>query len=836
MKNIIPDRSAWGGRFPVLIALCVGILATWPVDFALSAVPIDLQVSPEILQQTMDIGATNPTNMEFRVRNKGPVPRPAMDYTITDNAWWIKDMGSGTVIGDQTNVVEVGFNDMSTFAAGAYTGMITVVAQDHEQAFSPQTQHVEVVISIVALPAPAWVAASDGTYNNKVEVNWAPVAPFPGGTRTYEVWRGNTRDFNEQYVLRLASGLETNTYTDTSALVGEIYYYWVRAVNGYSGPGALSPYDVGYCALKPPEGIWASQGDYVNKVNVYWVGVDGAQLYEVWRADPDWRLLQTTDVREYNDFAVTEGRRYKYKVRAMKNGSLVPPSAYSQVVEGSVLCRPSGLSATQGSVVGRVRLSWSEGWGATQYEIWQLKGAVYTKIGSTTGLIYDDSNVVPGERYTYKVRGRNASGVTEFIGPVSGYAGAVSGDIKIWHPIFLPHKFYVGDSPRVISMRVGHLGGAPATGINGKFSLKYYARRLSDDHMTYIGGTTVNLALRAGESQVLSMPGDFVKMDLPEDDYSIVVRLLPVWPSLFADINMLNNSATVPGDVNVNLKSSANWWGFNDYDGDGISDMAVNIDGAWYVRTVDGRYLGWAVQFGNGMPAVYGLDMDGDNRAEPMVFRDGNWQGMLSSMGYAHYGINVDAPGAFALPGDFTGNGRGNLAAYFPADSRWCIVDDAFRPLAWNRVFGSPGVIPVPGDYDGDGIWDLTIYDEAKKTWNIRRVDGSLILWEHIWGGKNYRPVMGDYDGDGIFDIAAYHEVKGTWIIQTVDGIDIVLNLKWGGPDMVPVPGDYDGDGCWDLAVYDRTTGEWKVRSLTRGIILPKTLWGAPGYLPVGAF
>lgn len=195
MKNIIPDRSARVGRFPVLIALCVGILVSWPVDFALSAQPITLHVSPTSLQQTMDIGATSPSNMEFQVWTKGAQPKPDVNYTITDDVWWIQDMGSGIILGDQTSVVEVVFNDLSTFAAGAYTGIITVVGQDMGTNYSwngTQTQQVEVVISIVALPAPAWVAASAGTYNNKVEVNWAPVAPFPGGVRFYEVWRGNT--------------------------------------------------------------------------------------------------------------------------------------------------------------------------------------------------------------------------------------------------------------------------------------------------------------------------------------------------------------------------------------------------------------------------------------------------------------------------------------------------------------------------------------------------------------------------------------------------------------------------------------------------------------------
>ncbi len=844
MKNIMlknfsraPSRCLFA-----LAALCVAgvvagrsdAVAAQDAGFGKQATPAWIRVDPHSLSQTVDVGA-NPVKMEFKVWNGGPLPRSQMNYTITRDAWWIRDMVSGSTFGDETNTVEVLFNDMTTFSTGVYAGVITVVGQDSELSNPPTTQQIDVAISIVALPAPAWVAASDGEYDNKVAVDWAPVAPFPGGSRYYEVWRGNTRDFNEQFVMRIAGGLETNTFSDSSALAGEIYYYWVRAVNGYGGAGVLSPYDIGYRALGYPEGIWASEGTYFNKVHVRWVGVDGAQVYEIWRADPSWKLVQTTEALEYDDFTVAEGVRYQYKVRALKNGSVIQPGEYSRAVYGYVLSRPSGLAATLGSLVGKVRLSWTAGWGAAEYDIWRLRGAVYERIGSTTGLTYDDSDVEPGVQYTYKVKGRNSSGATEFSESATGYAGSVSGDIKIWQAVLLPRNLRPETSPRVLSMRVANLGGSPLAGDNGKVAVRYYAYRYATDSTTYLGSMAVNLTLAPGASQVLSLPGSFVRMNLPEDEYSVWTQVLPVWPSQLSDTNMLNNTATVHGSINIDSLASPGYWGFNDYDGDGITDMALDIGGAWYARTVDARQLGWAVQFGAGLAPVYGFDMDGDYRGEPMVFRDGDWQAMLSASGYAAGSIAADAPGSLALPGDFTGNGLGNLAVYFPEDGRWCIVDDALVPLIWNEVFGGPDMRAVPGDYDGDGVWDLTVYQEDSGWWYSRRLDGALLLWERAWGGPGYQPVMGDYDGDGVFDLAVYRESTATWHIQTVAGVEIVRNYRWGGNGWTPVPGDYDGDGCWDLAIYERATGNWQVRSLTRGVILGKTLWGTPGYLPVGA-
>lgn len=821
------DAGAAGGMGPAL---------TEPAQssgFAKLATPAWVTVQPSSLAQTVEKGA-NPVSMSFNVWNSGPQPRANMDYTVAGDAWWILPLGSGKTFGDNINTVAVQFADMTTVSTGVYQGVITVVGQDEGLAYPPSTQQINVAISILDLPAPDWLTASAGEYDNQVVLNWAPVTPFPGGSLSYEIWRGSTRDFNEQFVMRIVGGLETTTFSDSSALPGEIYYYWARAVNGYGGAGVLSAYDIGYRALGAPEGIWASEGTYYNKVHLRWAGVDGAQVYEVWRADPYWKLVQTTAALEYNDFTVVEGVRYQYKTRGLKNGSVIQPGAYSRAVAGFVLSRPSGLTATQGMLVGKVRLSWTAGWGAAEYEVWRLRGAVYERIGVTAALTYDDGNVAPGTQYTYIVKGRNSSGATEFSAAATGYAGASGVDVKIWQPILLPRNLLPGTAPRVLSMRVANLGGAPLAGDNGKVSAKYYAYRYATDTTTYLGSFTTNLNLAPGQSLVLCVPGSALRMPAAPDEYSIWTQVMPAWPSQLSDTNILNNTATVRGSVKVDALAMPGYWGFNDYDGDGLSDLALDVDGAWYVRTVDGRQLGWSVPFGGNLPPVYGLDMDGDNRGEPMVFRDGEWRAMLSASGYAAGSLVADAPGCRAAPGDFTGNGRGNLAAYFPADGRWFILDDALAPLLWGEVFGGEGMVVVPGDYDGDGVWDLTVYQEATGLWYSRRLDGGLLMWELAWGGPGYKPVMGDFNGDGVFDLAVYRETTATWHIQTVQGEEIIRNYRWGGQGFAPVPGDYDGDGYWDLAIYGRGTGAWQVRSLLRGTILASTLWGAPGYLPVG--
>lgn len=833
MKNIYTQNKFVKLWNPLHVAAAFVFTSLLFLPLSLHAAsPAWVTVDKTMLTQVAELGA-NPETVSFKIWNTGPSPRSDMDYTITSDVWWIRSLGTDTVIAGTTNDVDIVFNDMTAFTAGVYTGMLTIVGQDTEKTHPATSAEIKVIVSILTLPAPTFLEATAGEYDDRVVINWSPVAPILGGSCTYDVWRGQTRDFDEQYVIRIVGGLQNTTYVDNLASAGEIYYYWVRAVNGYDGAGGVSPYDIGYRALGAPAGIWASTGEYYDKVYLRWSGVDGAQIYEVWRADPEWTLVLTTQALEYHDFTIEEGVYYQYKIKALKNGSIIQPSSFSKTVEGFVLSRPANLKATQGSLVGKVRLTWDAAWGATEYEVWRLRGALYERIATVQNLLYDDLNVTPGTKYTYKLKGRNSSGVTEFGSLTVGYAGAVSTDLKVEQPIVLPHNLRPGASPSLLSIRIRNQGNSPATGDNGKVSIKYYAYSFASDTTTCIGSQIAYLNLPAGATQLLRVPKSVVQAPLQEDLYSIRVEVMPAWPSLLTDINPLNNTAAVRGNFDVDALACPYTLGFNDYDGDGISDLAVNLNGSWFVRTVDGRQLGWDVSFGGSLPSIYGVDMDGDQCAEPMVFKDGNWQAMLSAHGYALGALNYLAPGLQAVPGDYTGNGVANVAAYSPYDSSWYVLNDNYVPLIWGEVFGAPGMQVVPGDYDGDGVWDLLLFDKGK--WYGRATDGSMLLWDFGFGSASYIPVMGDYDGDGIFDLALYRQNQGAWFILKTTGEEIIRNYSFGGPDWTPVPGDYDGDGVWDLALYNSSTGYWKIESLQYGRILAETLWGVPGVLPVGA-
>ncbi len=108
-------------------------------------------------------------------------------------------------------------------------------------------------IGWVAVAAPMNVAASDGTYTNKVLITWSGSY----GATGYKVLR------NTECNCYTAAQIGTTYllgYEDTSASTGLQYFYWVRAYNG-QGDSAFSNYNTG----------WRAGDDAVNDVGAFWV-------------------------------------------------------------------------------------------------------------------------------------------------------------------------------------------------------------------------------------------------------------------------------------------------------------------------------------------------------------------------------------------------------------------------------------------------------------------------------------------------------------------------------------------------------------------------------------
>jgi hypothetical protein len=193
-----------------------------------------------------------------------------------------------------------------------------------------------------------------------------------------------------------------------------------------------------------------------------------------------------------------------------------------------------------------------------------------------------------------------------------------------------------------------------------------------------------------------------------------------------------------------------------------------------------------------------------------------------------------------ATPGtayDFNGDGHADLA--------WTDYAGTWRvgTVIDNRVIGTmaQGAFAVPGDYDGDGRIEVASIDYfgGSDDWVTSGAAGTIHFPRPAWpdgiphaSGNYMVPVPARYDG-GAKDIPAwYREIDGTWFIQGQDPIKFGNGPTTPGPDNVvnavdndmPVPADYDGDGITDLAVYNPRTGSYRIRSSIDGSVSDRTL------------
>ncbi|MCU0598103.1 MAG: MopE-related protein [Desulfobacterales bacterium] len=291
-----------------------------------------------------------------------------------------------------------------------------------------------------APPAPENINASNGQYSDYIRISWNPAA----GADSYDIYRAMS---SGEAPKKIASTPDTS-YDDMTAVCPNTYYYSVKAINS-DGGSEFSVSDSGSkdCSDNPdddddspqiddlpvPTAVSASDGTFLEKIQVTWSASSGATSYDVYRsyAECDEKIkLGTTSATVYDDetLHISDRHTYYYWVKAKTTEG---NSEFSRFDTGYLMRKPpkpTGVNASDGLYVGMIRVTWNPTPTAASYEIYRCRRwncTQVTKIGESAGASFDDTDhscyTEPVEHYVYYVKAVNPAGKSEFSDDDYGY-------------------------------------------------------------------------------------------------------------------------------------------------------------------------------------------------------------------------------------------------------------------------------------------------------------------------------------------------------------------------------------------------------------------------------
>jgi len=334
-----------------------------------------------------------------------PLNVTASDGTYTDRIIISWDASGGAdkyrVFRDNTNIAEVtdiSYSDMSVTLWQNYNYYVQA-----GNAVGWSANSVSNTGYAGNLSPPTGINASDGMFNDRIRITWNTSV----GATKYQIYRDG----------RFVANVTDPTYDDMSVVQWQSYEYTVKAGNDYLWTPVSVDSDTGYAGnLAPPAGIAASDGTYANRVRITWNPSAGATSYRLYR---DGIQIDEINGTSYDDMSVTLWQTYKYSVKA-GNGLQWTPESNTDTGYAGDMAPPSGIAASDGTYIDRIRISWNASAGATAYRVYRDN----VKIAETSGSTYDDMNVVLWQTYNYSISAGNTSGWTPQSTNDSGYAGS----------------------------------------------------------------------------------------------------------------------------------------------------------------------------------------------------------------------------------------------------------------------------------------------------------------------------------------------------------------------------------------------------------------------------
>jgi len=345
------------------------------------------------------------------------------DSTITTSdhqvgSWW---WSWGSFPGETYNVSNYTSTVPSAIPPGQYYVGAVVTVNGFAGDGNPANNATFLQAPVTIRPAaPSNVSATDGVFTDRVRVSWDAAA----GATSYEVYRSTTQSGTKTYL----GGTSATSYDDLSPVPAYPAWYWVLARSPW-GDSLFSSSDAGYPGLDAPTNVQASDGAYTDKVRITWLGAFGSTSEVLWRSQsPVFATAQqigtVTGGLEFDDTGAVPEILYYYWVEARSDAGA---SAVAGPDAGwRHLAAPTGVTASDGTLGGRVLLEWDPVPFAATFALWRHTSdaplLAVQVASSTIGLSWEDTSAVPGQVYYYWVQALNAFGGSDFSAPDTGYA------------------------------------------------------------------------------------------------------------------------------------------------------------------------------------------------------------------------------------------------------------------------------------------------------------------------------------------------------------------------------------------------------------------------------
>lgn len=286
---------------------------------------------------------------------------------------------------------------------------------------------------ILPIPVPPSGFTATTSDDSSVNLQWDAVQ----GATFYSIYRNSSPDFSSS--VKIGDNLTSTVFSDTTAVAGESYTYWVTASNS-SGESAPSASVIGGRAYERPQifshpaskSIPGGSSTVLEVTAQTSIGALSYQWFQGLSGDtsipvgPDSDTFATPVLNEDSNFwvRVSNGFNHRDSETAAITLLLAPPPL---------------VSASQGSLESGIQVRWVPVNQSNSYSIYRAlsnDSTVATKIATTTETSFLDTTAVAGNTYYYFVRVTNSAGNESSSSGGSTNSGFVSGGALI--PDFIP--------------------------------------------------------------------------------------------------------------------------------------------------------------------------------------------------------------------------------------------------------------------------------------------------------------------------------------------------------------------------------------------------------------